>query len=388
MGTLESSGGIEYLTRLSSIVPTAANVSFYSRTVKEMSLRRKVIHEAGGIIQQAFNTEENVEEFLDEAEQKILSISNDNTTTTYHRIGDVVQDSIKMIEKLCEQRESITGVATGYTKFDELTSGLQPSDLIILAARPSMGKTALALSIGQNVALDRKLGVAVFSLEMSKEQLVMRMLCAEARIKNTKVRKGDLEGSDFPHLVNAAARISEAPIWIDDTPALSIGDLRARARRIHKEHKLSLIIVDYLQLMRSPAYSHSREQEISDISRSLKALAKELHVPVIALSQLNRSVENREKKIPQLSDLRESGAIEQDADIIMFIYRDVVYNPETPDPNLAELIISKHRAGPIGHIRLAFLGDYTRFENLEERDFAEPGAPSQESPVDLDLFEF
>jgi replicative DNA helicase len=249
-----------------------------------------------------------------------------------------------------------------------MTAGFQAADLIIIAARPSMGKTSLALCMGSYVSLHKKKGVAVFSLEMSKEQLVLRMLCSEARVDNSKVRTGHLGERDFPRLVDAASRIAEAPMYIDDTPALPVTELRAKCRRLHRDQPLSLILVDYLQLMRSPMYSHSREQEISDISRSLKALAKELSVPVIALSQLNRSVESRTDKRPVMSDLRESGAIEQDADIIMFIYRDEVYNPDTPEKGIAELIISKQRNGPTGTVKLAFNGEITSFDNLEMRE--------------------
>ena len=347
LGTLDEAGGVEYLSKLSSIVPTAANVAYYAKLVKEMSLRRKVIHEASTIVNEAFEMEGNVEDFLDTTEQRILSVSDYRVTPSFHRVSDVVQESIKLVEKLYDQKEPVTGVPSGYEKLDLKTAGFQPSDLIIIAARPSMGKTALALSISQYIGIEKKLPVAVFSLEMSKEQIVLRMLCSEARVNNSKVRTGHLGERDFPRLVDAASRIAEAPIYVDDTPALTITELRAKCRRLHREQPLSAVIVDYLQLMRSPLYSHSREQEISDISRSLKALSKELAVPVIALSQLNRSVESRTDKRPVMSDLRESGAIEQDADLIMFIYRDEVYNADSPDKGVAEIIISKQRSGPI-----------------------------------------
>jgi replicative DNA helicase len=272
------------------------------------------------------------------------------------------------VEKLYDQKEPVTGVPSGLIKLDKMTAGFQPSDLVIVAARPAMGKTALVLGWAQYCGIHYRKPVALFSLEMSKEQLVLRMLCSESRISNSAVRTGELTERDFARIVDGASRISEADIFIDDTPALTITEVRAKARRLHRDHPLGLVIVDYLQLVRSPAYSHSREQEISDISRSLKALAKELSVPVVALSQLNRSVESRNDKRPMTSDLRESGAIEQDADIIMFIYRDEVYNKESPDKGVAEIIIGKQRSGPTGSMRVAFSGEFTRFDNLDESD--------------------
>jgi replicative DNA helicase len=365
---LDEIGGLEYLGRLSTAVPSAANTLYYAKLVKEKSLRRNMIRAAGNVIGNAYNNESNIETFLDTSEQEILSVSESRAKSEFHRISEVVQGSIQKIEELFDNKNAITGIPTGFMKLDAKTAGLQPSDLIIIAARPSMGKTAFALSILQHVGIAHHGAVALFSLEMSKEQLVLRMLCSESRVANQKVRVGDLAQHDFPRLVSAASKIAEAPIFIDDTPALPINELRAKCRRLHREHKLSLIVVDYLQLMRSPAYMNSREQEIADISRSLKGLAKELNVPVVALSQLNRSLEQRNDKRPMMSDLRESGAIEQDADIIMFIYRDEVYNAETPDKGIAEIIIGKHRSGPTGVVRLAFSGDITRFDNLEERD--------------------
>lgn len=367
MGLLDNAGGIEYLGHLATVVPSSANVAYYAKVVKEKALKRRVIHEASGIIQEAFEDSGDVEAFLDNVEQRILGVADVRLSPSFHRVGDVVQDSIKLIEKLYDLKEPVTGVPTGFAKLDEITAGFQPSDLIILAARPSMGKTALALNISQFVGLHKRKACAIFSLEMSKEQLVLRMLCSEAQVTNSKVRTGNLSERDFPKLVDAASRIADAPIFIDDSPALSIGELRAKCRRLNKENPLSLIVIDYLQLMRSLAYQNSREQEISDISRSLKALAKELHVPVLALSQLNRSVESRNDKRPVMSDLRESGAIEQDADLIMFIYREELYDPGTPDKGVAEIIISKQRTGPTGSVRLAFMPEFTRFGILDER---------------------
>lgn len=367
MGTLEEAGGIEYLSRLASAVPSAANIGYYAKVVKETSLRRKVIHEASDIIEDAFKESIEVESFLDTTEQRILSVSDYRISKSFYRVGELVQDSIKTVETLFDRKEPITGTPSGFDRLDAMLAGFQPSDLVIIAARPSMGKTALSLSIINHIGIHKGMGAAFFSLEMSKEQIVLRMLCSEARVDNSKVRTGDLGERDFPKLVDAASRITEAPIFIDDTAALTIAELRAKARRLHRETPLSMLMVDYLQLMRSPAYSHSREQEISDISRSLKALAKELKIPVVALSQLNRSVESRTDKRPIMSDLRESGAIEQDADVIMFIYRDEVYNPDTPDKGVSELIIAKQRNGPTGTARVAFSSNLTRFDNLEER---------------------
>jgi replicative DNA helicase len=369
MGQIEAIGGAQALSYLASAVPNSANVAYYARVIKEMSIRRRLIHESSDIINSAFELEGDIEEFLDSTEQRILGVSDFRVNASFHKVSDVVQDSIRIVEKLYDQKEPVTGVPSGLTKLDRLTAGFQPSDLVIVAARPSMGKTALVLGWSQFVGIYHRKPVAFFSLEMSKEQLVLRMLCSESRINNSNVRTGSLTERDFARIVDGASRIAEAEIFIDDTPAITITELRAKARRLHRDHQLGLIVVDYLQLLRSPAYSHSREQEISDISRSLKALAKELNVPVAALSQLNRSVESRTDKRPMMSDLRESGAIEQDADLIMFIYRDEVYNKESPDKGVAEIIIAKQRTGPTGTVRVAFSGEYTRFDNLDESDF-------------------
>lgn len=368
---LRKAGGSEYITRIFDSVPTSANVEYYARLVKEYSLRRKVIHEASAIVEEALSGEGNVDSFLDSVEQRIFAVSESRTHQGFYKVRDIVKDSIKEVEKRYVSQELITGVASGFADLDSITAGLQPSDLIIIAGRPAMGKTSLALSVARHVSLDLGKAVAVFSLEMSREQIVTRMLCSEARVDSSRVRTGRLGDSDFPRLVEAASKLAQADLYIDDTPAISVMEMRAKARRLHREKKLELILVDYLQLMRgSNARSERREQEISEISRSLKALAKELHLPVVALSQLNRSVETRPDKRPVMADLRESGAIEQDADIIGFVYRDEVYHPDSADKGVAELIIGKHRNGPIGTIRLAFLGEYTVFENLaEEADY-------------------
>ncbi|HMO02780.1 MAG TPA: replicative DNA helicase [Oligoflexia bacterium] len=369
---LDESGGIDNLARLAASVPSSANVGYYAKLVKGMSLRRRVIHAASEIINESFGLDYAVEDFIDSVEQKILQIIDLRLDKQFYQISDIVQDSIREIEERCKNKDSITGVASGFVKLDEITAGFQKSDLIIIAARPSMGKTSLALNIAANAALKSDQAVALFSLEMSKEQMTARILSSEARINTAKLRTGALEEGDFPRLVSAAGKVTDAKIFIDDTPAITVTELRAKARRLHREHQIGLVIIDYLQLMRSPAYSDSREQEIADISRSLKALAKELRVPVVALSQLNRSVESRSDKRPVMSDLRESGAIEQDADLIMFIYRDEVYNPETtPDKGVAELIISKQRTGPTGIVRVAYIPEFTKFDNLDSNDYSE-----------------
>jgi replicative DNA helicase len=363
-GDFEEVGGIEYLNSLVNSVPTAANISYYAKIIKEKSILRKLIHRATEIISQGYGAAGDVDDFLDRAEHSIFEISEDRVRPSFHPIKDIIKSSFKTIEKLYEKRQLITGVATGFTRLDELTSGLQPSDLIIVAGRPSMGKTALALNIAQHAAVEAQVPAAIFSLEMAKEQLALRMLCSEAKVDAHRLRGGFLGESDWPKLTRAAGNLSEAPIFIDDTPALTALEMRAKSRRLKLEHNLGLIIVDYLQLMRGRADSDTREQEISDISRSLKSLAKELSVPVVALSQLNRRVEERGDRRPQLADLRESGAIEQDADVIIFLYRDEVYNKSDDNKGKAEVIIGKQRNGPTGKFELAFLDKYTCFENL------------------------
>ena len=382
-GQLEQCGGNDYLYHIANLVPSSGNIVYYAKIVRNMSLRRKLIHECSNIVSDAHNTDTDVSNFLDTVEQKILRIADNRIGKSFSKVGEVVQDAVSNIEKMYDRKDPITGVTTGFKKLNEITAGFQKSDLIIIAARPSMGKTALALSIAQNVGIHEGQAVAIFSLEMSKEQLVLRMLCSEARVDNSKVRTGFLSERDFPRLIEAASRMSDTDIFIDDTPALTVASMRAKARRLSRECDLSLIIVDYLQLMRSPTNANNREQEIADISRSLKALAKELNLPVVALAQLNRSVESRTDKRPMMSDLRESGAIEQDADIIMFIYRDEVYNPETPDKGIAELIVSKHRSGPTGFVQLAFSAEHTRFDNLEKHFSDDSLIPPPEKIIDF-----
>jgi replicative DNA helicase len=361
---LETVGGATYLASLTEMVPSAANVATYAKIIHEKALLRNLIQTANEVTAQCYGGGRSVEEILDHAEAAIFAVTESRIRTSYSQIKDIVKKSIEAIERFQEYRESVTGVASYYTDLDKLTAGFQPSDLIIIAARPSMGKTALALCIARNAAMLGGIPVGVFSLEMSKEQLAMRLLCAEARVDSHKIRTGFLSQQECVKMLNAAGKFMDAPMCIDDTPAISVLELRAKARRMKADRGLGLIVVDYLQLMRGRQGVERREQEISDISRSLKGLAKELNVPVIALSQLNRKVEERHEKRPLLSDLRESGAIEQDADVIAFIYRDEVYNKDSSEKGIAEIEISKHRNGPIGKVRLRFIDTYTRFENL------------------------
>ncbi len=361
---LEEVGGASYLASLVDRVPSAANAGQYAKIVKEKSMVRALISRATEIVATGFDSSLLVDQLLDQAEQAIFQVSEDRINPSFFPAKEVVKQNIKTLEKLYDRKEMITGVPTGFVELDRLTSGLQPSDLVIIAGRPSMGKTALALNIARNAAVDAEVVVGIFSLEMNKAQLGLRMLCSEARVDSQRMRSGFLSERDWPRLTRAAGTISEAPIFIDDTPAISALELRAKSRRLKRDQNLGLIIVDYLQLMRGSQASERREQEISEISGSLKALAKELDVPIVALSQLNRRVEERHDKRPQLADLRESGAIEQDADVIAFIYRDEVYHQDSPDQGRAEVIIGKQRNGPTGRAKLTFLTQYTRFENL------------------------
>jgi replicative DNA helicase len=361
---LEEVGGASYLASLVDRVPSSANAGQYARIVKEKSMIRTLISRATEIVASGFDSSLTAENLLDRAEQAIFQVSEDRINPSFFPIKEIIKQSIKTLETLYDRREMITGVPTGFTELDRLTSGFQSSDLNIIAGRPSMGKTALALNIARHAAVEADTPVGIFSLEMNKAQLGMRMLCSEARVDSQKMRSGFLSERDWPRLTRAAGTISEAPLFIDDTPAISAIELRAKSRRLKRDQNLGLIIVDYLQLMRGSPGSERREQEISEISGSLNALAKELDVPVVALSQLNRRVEERHDKRPQLADLRESGAIEQDADVIAFIYRDEVYHPDSPDQGRAEIIIGKQRNGPTGRAKLTFLTQYTRFENL------------------------
>ena len=364
-GAIDRIGGIAYLNDLVDRIPSAANIVHYAKMVREKSLLRNLMNTATGIIEKGYGIDANVDDYLDEAERMIFEIAEKQFRPSFFPIKSLVMDNVKTIEKLFQKKQYITGISTGFTDLDRMTSGLQPSDLIVVAGRPSMGKTAFSMNIAQHAAMgsDVPVTVGIFSMEMSKEQLVTRLLSSESEVDHSKLRTGALSGDDWPRLARAAGRLSDATIFIDDSPAMGVLEIRARARRLKKEHGLGLIMVDYLQLMRGRTNIERREQEISEISRSLKALAKELNIPVIAISQLNRMVEQRPDKRPRLADLRESGAIEQDADVIMFIYRDEVYNEKTDDKGSAEIIIGKHRNGPTGTVQLTFLDTITSFRN-------------------------
>lgn len=378
-GNLEAVGGSGYLATLVDYVPTAANIAYYCRMVKDKSVSRQLIQVATEIATRSYEGGD-VEAELDWAEKSIFEIAGSKAKPSYFSTREIMKDTFKTIEKLYDRKELITGVPTGFNDLDLMTAGLQGGDLVIIAARPSMGKTAFCLNIVEHAALRAAKPVPsiVFSLEMGKEQLVQRLLCSVSRVDASRLRTGHLGESDWPKLTNGAGLLSEAPIFIDDTPSISVLELRAKARRLKAEHDLGLVVVDYLQLMQG-RNAESRQQEISEISRSLKALAKELHVPVVALSQLNRSLESRTDKRPMMADLRESGAIEQDADVIMFIYRDAVYceackrrdnSCDKGHDKDAEVIIGKQRNGPIGSVHLTFRGEFTRFENQSKRDDA------------------
>ena len=367
MNKLEDIGGIKFLAYLTQLVPTAANVSYHAKIIEEKSILRQLINASTEIASSGYDPEDEVSVILDNAEKKILQISNRSSNADFTPMSTVVMSAIDKIETLYNQKSSLIGLSSGFKDFDKLTSGLQPSDLILIAARPSMGKTAFVLNIAQNVAIRGKKSVALFSLEMSKDQLVQRMLCAEAQIDATRLRVGELKDDDWPKLMAAADRLSTANIFIDDTPGVTAMEMRSKARRLKQEGSgLDLIIIDYLQLMQGSGQrrSENRQQELSEISRSLKALGREMNVPVIALSQLSRGVESRTVKRPMLSDLRESGALEQDADLVAFLYREDYYDKETENKNITELIIAKHRNGPVDTVKLFFQKEYTRFYDL------------------------
>ncbi|MDD4980974.1 MAG: replicative DNA helicase [Candidatus Omnitrophica bacterium] len=361
---LEEIGGVSYLTLLVNSVPTAANISHYVSIVKEKNILRTLINNATKIVSMCYESDGNVDEVLDSAEKCIFEVASKKPQGNFLHLKEIIKDSIETIDQLYQKKAHITGVPTGYIDFDSKTSGLQPSDLIVVAGRPSMGKSALALGIAEYAGVIEKIPIAFFSLEMSKEQLVQRMLCAHAKVDAHKVRTGYLSSADWPRLTAAAGKLSEAPIFIDDTPAISVMELRAKARRLKAHQDIQLIVLDYMQLMRGSAKIENRQQEISDISRSLKALARELNVPIVAISQLSRAVESRTDHRPQLSDLRESGAIEQDADVVVLILREEYYNPTPDNEGIAEVIIAKQRNGPVGSVKLTFIKEYTRFENI------------------------
>ncbi len=368
-GELDAAGGLEYLAELLDATPTAANLEFHAKIVKDKAIQRALIEGATQIITEAYDGRDTAGELLDKAESRIFQISQQRGSEGFTRIKEMLWPTMERIETLQKSGKSITGVPSGFAGLDEMTSGFQTSELVIVAARPSMGKTAFVLNVATNAALDGH-GVAVFSLEMSKEALVQRMLTAEARVDAQRVRRGMLRDADFTHLARAAGVLQSCRIWIDDTPALTLLEMRSKARRLKVENDVKMIVVDYLQLMRSPEYSDNRVQEISDISRSLKGLARELHVPVIALSQLSRASEQRGgERRPILSDLRDSGAIEQDADLVVFIHRPEYYDREDETKRgVAEIMLSKNRNGPTGEVELRFNREYTRFDNLSNRD--------------------
>ncbi|HHZ70667.1 MAG TPA: replicative DNA helicase [Methylococcaceae bacterium] len=367
MGEIDTVGGLAYVGMLAKDTPTAANIDSYAKIVRDRSVLRQLIHVGTTISGSAFNTEgQETSQLLENAERQVFEIAEQQQRgkSGFIPVRSLLAKAVDKIESLYEQDNPMTGVSTGFTDFDEMTSGLQASDLIIVAGRPSMGKTTFAMNLAENVAIKAKKPVAVFSMEMPGDQLAMRMMSSLGRIDQHKVRTGKLDDDEWPRMTSAINLLAETQLFIDDTPALTPTEVRSRSRRLMREHgQLGLIVLDYLQLMQSPSSGENRVQQISDISRNLKALAKELNVPVVALSQLNRNLEQRPNKRPVMSDLRESGSIEQDADVIVFIYRDEVYNEDSPDKGMAEIIIGKQRNGPIGTSRLTFLGQYTRFEN-------------------------
>ena len=369
---LDNIGGLAYLGILANDTPTAVNIKAYAEIVREYSVLRNLIQVGHDITNTAYNADGRTSrDLLDEAERLVFQIAEQSAGNRqgFENIKSLLTKAVEKVEELYKSDEPLTGISSGFSKFDEMTSGLQNSDLIIVAGRPSMGKTTFAMNLAENAAVSAEKTVAVFSMEMPGDQLALRMMSSLGRIDQHNLRTGKLQDHDWPRLTSSVAMLSKAKIFIDDTPALSPTELRARSRRLKREHGLDMIILDYLQLMQINGSTENRATEISEISRSLKALAKELQVPVIALSQLNRSVEQRPDKRPVMSDLRESGGIEQDADVILFIYRDEVYNPESADKGTAEILIRKQRNGPIGKVRLAFLGQFTRFENLSYEDY-------------------
>lgn len=370
---LEDVGGVTYLTELAESVPTAANIEYYARIVEEKSLLRRLIRTATTIAQEGYNREDEVDALLNEAEKSIMEVAQRKNTSAFHNIKDVLVRTYDNIEMLHNRKGDVTGIPTGFAELDHMTAGFQRNDLIIVAARPSVGKTAFALNIAQNVATKTDENVAIFSLEMGAEQLVMRMLCAEGNINAQNLRTGSLTDEDWRKLTMAMGSLSNSGIYIDDTPGVRIGEIRSKCRRLKQEQGLGMILIDYLQLIQGSGRSgENRQQEVSEISRSLKALARELEVPVIALSQLSRGVEQRQDKRPMMSDIRESGSIEQDADIVAFLYRDDYYDKESENKNIIEIIIAKQRNGPVGTVQLAFVKEYNKFVNLERR-FDETG---------------
>jgi replicative DNA helicase len=372
-GQLEDIGGATYLARLVDAVPLAVNAQHYAKIVHDKAALRRLIETSNAIVKRCFKDEGDVDDVIDFAESSIFEVSEKKSKQSFYPLSKLILRNIETLEEKQGDRSLVTGVPTGFTILDNMTSGLQNSDLVILAARPSMGKTALALNIARNAAVEANIPVAVFSLEMSKEQLSLRMLCAEARLDSSRLRGGFFSMEDWHRLTDSAGVLSESPIYIDDTPSISAMDIRAKARRLKMDKNIGLIVVDYLQLMQGRRSAERRDLEISEISRAMKSLAKELDLPVLALSQLNRMLEQRNDKRPKLSDLRESGALEQDADVVAFIYRDEIYNTDENNPKkgMADIILAKQRNGPIGNVTLTFLNTYTRFENLASEESVE-----------------
>ncbi|MFN2609803.1 MAG: replicative DNA helicase [Actinomycetota bacterium] len=362
--SIESVGGKPYLFTLVQSVPTPGSAAHYARIVEEHALLRRLIEASHEISDIAFGVPEDVDQAIDQSEDLIYKVSQRRNSSDFQALRDLLAENMEMVEKLYERGSSITGLPTGFAELDTLTAGLQPSNLIIIAARPAMGKSAFSVSIAQHVAVEEQVPVVIFSLEMSKNELVQRLMCSEARVDSNRLRRGALQDSDWPKLSHALGKLAEAPIFIDDTANVTIMEMRAKCRRLKSKHGLGLVIVDYLQLMQPLKRTDNRVQEVADISRNLKLLARDLDIPVIAISQLSRNLEHRTDKRPVLADLRDSGSLEQDADLVMFIYRDEVYNPDTSQKGIAEIMLSKHRNGPIGKIDLAFLEHYTKFANL------------------------
>jgi replicative DNA helicase len=382
---LDEVGGPGSVHELTVAVPTAANAAYYARIVREKALLRRLIDAGTAVVKLGYESTDDAEQVVDRAESMIYDVAQSNTTSEYARLGELLNDSFEMLEKLAEQGSDVTGLATGFDDLDRLTAGLQPQNLVIVAARPAMGKSSLALGVTHFVTARLGVPAILFSLEMSKLEIVNRLLSSEARIDSSRIRTGRLDDSDWRKLGDALGALAEAPLFIDDTPSITLMEIRAKCRRLKQKHGLGLVVIDYLQLMQSSRRTESRQQEVAEISRGLKMLAKELDVPVVALSQLSRQPESRTDKRPQLADLRESGSIEQDADIVAFIYRDEVYDEDTPDRGIAELILAKHRNGPTGIVRLAFLDHLTKFANLARgatsSKASAPPPPNAPTPV-------
>lgn len=362
---LEKSGGVTYITELSASVPTTANLSAYIKIVSDKSTLRKLIKASTSIIEESYNKQDKVENVVDIAEKKIFNIAENRTSKDFESLSDVLERGFLQIEKIFNNKGEITGVGSGFVDLDAMTSGFQPGDMILIAARPSMGKTTFALNIAEHAALRENKSVVIFSLEMSKEQLAYKLLCSEANVDMLKLRTGALEDEDWENIARATGPLSKAKVYIDDTAGVTVMEMRSKCRRLKLEYGIDLIVIDYLQLMSGGGSTDNRQQEVSEISRSIKALAKEMACPVIALSQLSRAPEQRADHRPMLSDLRESGSIEQDADLVMFLYRDEYYNKETEDKNIGECIIAKQRNGPVGTVKMTWLGQYSKFGNLD-----------------------